>query len=84
MARFIGWMANDFPPWATYQALKAGQLIALDKCPGVNPVGIGKRWNWLNAKCMLLVSIDQAKEAYGIDQLCTSLKAGIEGVVHVM
>jgi hypothetical protein len=37
---FTDWrMANDMPPWAAYQALKAGRLVALDKCPGVRTHG---------------------------------------------
>jgi hypothetical protein len=84
VAGLVEWMANDFPPWAAYRALKAGRLIALDKCPGVRPVGIGEVWNRLNAKCVLLVSLDEAKEACGVDQLCSGLEAGIEGAIHAM
>jgi hypothetical protein len=30
------------------------------------------------------VAGSEAKEAYGIDQLCAGLEGGIEGVIHVM
>ncbi len=69
---------------AAFRALKAGRLIALDKYPRVRPVGFGKCWNRLNAKCVLLVAVKEAKEACSIDQLCTCLEAGIEGVVHAI
>ncbi len=77
-------MANDSPPWAAYRAIKAGRLIGLDKCPGVRPVGIGECWSRLDAKCVLLVAVEEAKEACGVDQLCTGLEAGIEGAVHAL
>jgi hypothetical protein len=71
-------MANDFPPWAAYRALKAGQLVSLDKCPGVRPVGIRESWDRLTAKCILFIAGGKTKEEYGVDQLCAGLKAGIE------
>ena len=84
VAKFVSWMANDSPPWAAYRAIKAGRLIGLDKCPGVRPVGIGECWSRLDAKCVLLVAVEEAKEACGVDQLCTGLEAGIEGAVHAL
>ena len=40
VARLVDWMANSSPPWAAYCALMACCLVALDKRPGVCPVGI--------------------------------------------
>jgi hypothetical protein len=51
-------------------------LCALDKCPGVRPVGVGKTWRHATAKVLLLVAGAEAKEACGIDQLCVGLEAG--------
>jgi hypothetical protein len=80
----VDWLANYSPPWAAFRALKAGRLVALDKCPGIRPLGIGESWNRLNAKCVLFVSVGEAKEACGVDQLCVGLEAGIEGGIHAM
>jgi hypothetical protein len=44
LAGLASWMANEFPPWAAYRALMSGRLLALDKCPGVRPVGVGETW----------------------------------------
>ena len=81
-ADFCCWMANTFPPWAAYRALMAGRLIALNKFPGVRPIGIGKTWRRLGAKCVLKIAGSEAKEACGTDQLCAGLEAAIEGGIH--
>ena len=57
----------------------ANRLIALDKCPGVRPVGVGEIWRRLLAKCVLVVAGGEAKEACGSEQLCAGLEEGIEG-----
>jgi hypothetical protein len=84
VAEFTDWMANTPPPWASYRALRAGRLVALDKCPGVRPVGIGESWMRLISKCVLNVAGGEAKEACGVDQLCVGLESGIEGGIHAM
>jgi hypothetical protein len=42
MAAMTAWLANMHPPWAAYRALMACRLVALEKQPGVRPVGIGE------------------------------------------
>ena len=61
------WLSNGQPPWAAYCALMSGWLIALDKSPGIRPVGIGETWRRLLAKCLLRVSGQEAKTACGTD-----------------
>ena len=82
MASLAEWMANSYPPWAAYRALRMGRLIALDKCPGVRPVGIGEIWSRLIAKVVLVEAGPEAKATCGDDQLCAGLEAGIEGGIH--
>jgi hypothetical protein len=84
LADFTEWMGNDFLPWAAYVALMAGRLLALDKCPGIRPVGIGETWRQAIAKCIFKVAGKEAKETCGIDQLCAGLESGIEGGIHAM
>lgn len=84
VARFTAWLANDFPPWAAHRGLMSGRLIALDKCPGVRPIGIGETWRRLCAKALLPVAGPEAKQPSGVDQLCAGLEARIEGAIHHM
>ena len=49
VAEVGGWLSNERPPWAAYCALMSVRLIALDKSPGIRPVGIGETWRRLLA-----------------------------------
>ena len=62
----------------------SGQLIALDKQPGIRPVGVGETWRCLMAKCLLKVAGSEAKTACGTTQLAVGLEVGIEGAIHAM
>jgi len=77
-------LANEHPPWAAYRALMACHLVALDKQPGVCPVGIGEIYRRLMAKCVLAAAGQRAAAACGNLNLCAGLPAGIEGAVHAM
>ena len=52
-------------------------LVALDKRPGVRPVGIGETLRRDLAKLVMRAAWDQAKTAYGNLELCAGLKDGI-------
>ena len=79
---FVEWLGNGRPPWAAYWALMSGRLIALDKQPGIRPVGVGETWRQLMAKCLLKVAGPEAKTACDMTQLAGGLEAGIEGAIH--
>ena len=84
VAAWTEWLANASPPWAAYRALMANRLIAIDKQPGVRPVGCGEVLRRLMAKAVILVAGDEATEACGNDNLCAGLSAGIEGAFHAL
>ena len=76
------WLGNTSPPWAAYRAMRQGRLVALDKRPGVRPVGIGECWLRAVSKCILRECGKEGKTACGSTQLCAGLEAGIEGAIH--
>ena len=84
VASLVDWMANSSPPWADYRALMACCLVALDKRPGVCPVGIGETLSRARAKLVMRAAGDQAKTACGNLQLCAGLEASIEGATHAV
>ena len=63
VAELTEWLGNGRPLWAAYRAMMSGQLIALDKQPGVRPVGVGGTWRRLMAKCLIWVTGHEAKDA---------------------
>ena len=79
----IGWLTPP-PPWAADCALMACCLVALDKRPGVRPVGIGETLRRALAKIVMRATGDQAKTVCGNLQLCAGLEAGIEGATHTV
>jgi hypothetical protein len=81
-AKFARWLANDHPPWASYRAMLANRLIALDKMPGIRPIGIGDIWRRFFAKLVLSVASSYATDCCGSDQLCAGLRAGVDGAIH--
>ena len=60
----------------------ACRLVALDKWPGVRPVGIGETLCRSLAKLFIRVVGGQAKTAFGNLQLFAGLESGIEGATH--
>ncbi len=44
MATWVDWLSNGSPPYAAYHAVNTVRTVALDKSPGVRPLGIGESW----------------------------------------
>ena len=64
--------------------LLACRLIALNKNPGVRPIGIGDTARRIIAKAILTVTKPDIQEAAGSIQLCAGQISGIEAAVHAV
>ena len=62
--------------------MKATKLVALDKCPGVRPIGTGDVAARLCAKVMISITGDDVQAECLADQICSGLKSGIERSIH--
>ncbi len=62
--------------------LLASRLIALDKNPGVRPIGIGDTARRIIAKAVLTIISTDIQEATGCRQMCGGQISGIEAAVH--
>ena len=64
-------------------AMVTCRLIALNKCPGVRPIGVGEVMRRIIARALSIVKLD-VLEAAGSLQLCAGQDAGNEAAVHAM
>ena len=62
----------------------ACRLIALDKNPGVCPIGIGNTARRIIAKAILNITRQDIQEVAGSVQLCAGQISGIEAAVHAV
>ena len=63
-------------------ALTNCRLIALDKCPGVRPIGIGEVCRRIIGKAILEVVQPDIRNVVGTVQLCVGQEGGCEAAVH--
>ena len=60
----------------------ASRLIALDKMPGIRPIGIGEVVRRAISKAIVTTIQDDIKQVAGCTQLCAGIEAGSEVGVH--
>ena len=63
LVEWVLWLANTALLWASYRAMRQGCLVALDKQPGVMPVGIGECWLRAVSKLVLADCSKEGKAA---------------------
>ena len=66
------------------QALLSCRLIALNKLPGVRPIGVGETCRRIIGKAVLSVLGRDVLETVGSAQLCAGQKGGCEAAVHAL
>ena len=61
-------LANSVTPWSDVCALVLNCLIALDKCPGVRPIGIGETLRHIIGKAICSATRAYIESLCGVDQ----------------
>jgi len=64
--------------------LLTSHLIALDKRPGIRPIGIGETIHCVIGKAILRVIKHDIQDATGSMQLCAGQETGCEAAVHAL
>ena len=65
-------------------SLVASRLIALDKCPGMRPIGVGETPRRIIGKAIMTVVKADIREVAGVLQLCAGQEAGSEAAIHAI
>ena len=76
-------LLTDYVP-ILLSPLLSCRLIALDKCPGVRPIGVCDVASRIVAKAVLKILRDDIQAVAGLRQLCAGQIAGVEAAVHAM
>ena len=84
MASIARCTSTSFTDPDALQPLLNCSLIALDKNPGVQPIGIGETSRRIIAKAVLQVVKQDVLDLAGCLQLCAGQCAGCEAAVHAM
>ena len=74
----------DYVDPAGLTAFTACRLIALDKCPGVRPIGVDEVVQWIIGKAILSVVGIEIQQSAGSLQLCAGQPSGCEAAIHVL
>ena len=77
-------IASVFVDPGTLIPLTACRLVALDKCPGVRPIGVGEVVRRIISKSILSVIKPEIQAVVGSLHLCVGQKSGNEAAVHAL
>ena len=84
LALMAKWLASTYVDPKGLEPFLACRLVALDKRPGVRPIGICETARRIIAKAILAVTSEDIQEVAGSQQLHAGQPAGIEAAVHAM
>ena len=77
-------LCSQYVDPASISALVACRLIALDKCPGVRPIGVGVTVRRIIGKSIATALGSEIQQAAGPLQVCAGHLSGCEAAVHSM
>ena len=77
-------LCTDYVDPAGLTAFTACRLIALDKCPGVRPIGVGEVVRRIIGKAILSVIGVEIQQSAGSFQLCAGQPSGCEAAIHAL
>eukprot|EP00117_Sycon_ciliatum_P034485 scpid45796/ scgid4762/ len=77
-------LASEHIDPSSLDAFLACRLIALDKDPGVRPIGVGEVVRRIISKAILKVTKADTIQSVGCLQLCGGQESGIEAAIHAM
>ena len=84
LAAVARYLSTHYVDPSGLSAFVACRLIALDKCPGVRPIGIGETVRRIIGKAIALTIKEDIQEAAGPLQVCAGHISGCEAAVHAM
>ena len=82
VAKFAKRLATSIIPTDDLIAYNGCRLVALDKCPGVRPIGIGEVIRRITGRIIVDCIRQDLKSLSGNMQLCLGQKCGIEQAIH--
>ena len=77
-------LATEYVDPDALEALLANRGIAIDKCPGLRPVGVEEILRRVIGKAVMHVTGEKVQEAVGALQLCAGHPLGVESAIHSM
>ena len=84
VARLAYRIATEVLPNTSLEAYNNSRLILLDKCPSVQPIGIGEILRRIIGRCISSCQGAEAERIGGNFQLCFGETAGIEHTIHAL
>ncbi len=84
LAKVAVWMRTSFVDPSSVSPLMSCHLIAIDKNPGVRPIGICQTGRRIIAKAELSIVGSDVMEAAGSFHLCAGQPSGTEAAVHAV
>ena len=77
-------LTNSIILWNDIRGFVSSRPIALDKNPSVRPIGVRETLRHIVGKAVGHLTRLDIEKLCGVSQLCSDLKAGIEGGVHAI